>query len=231
MTKYSGFHAALLLALLMPCQVAFGLQESQATPLGDVARELRQKSAQQKKSAKRVHMVGSADAGAAPPNSAKPQAAETSATAESSTTQSEVEVVPEPTPVRTPEPDVIIVPAGTEIRVETLAVLPTVTRWGTVLYEGKVVLPVRLGFTTAIPALSKVKIAVNGAYSGAGYIVYGNSLFSPIGYADSSGYVSEAELDSITIDGTEYKVRTKAAPFSAISEQRFVLAEPLTLER
>jgi hypothetical protein len=233
MTSNFVSRTVLIFVLLVQGQAAFGQQDSQSKPLGDVAREQRQQRTQKKRAGTAKHVVKRI--GTPPPSSADPKSVQNAVPpaaqpSDQVSESSDAETVSTPEARRPQEPDVLVVPAGTEIRVETLAGLPTVTRSGT-FYEGKVVVPVRIGFTTAIPALSKVKIAVYSVYAGNGYIVYGNSLFSPTGYADSSGYINQAELDSVTIDGTEYKVRTKGAPFSASSEQQFVLEEPLTLER
>ncbi len=233
MTRYFTIRAVLVVVVLVQCQAAFGQQDPQSKPLGDVAREERQKHSQQKKSGTRKHIHMTGTAVTVPPSGTDPKGAAASSTAQTSDQVSQsraTETLDTAEPIGTREPDLLIVPAGTEIRVQTLSGLPTVTRSGT-FYEGKVVVPVRIGFTTAIPALSKVKIAVYSVYAGDGYIVYGNSLFSPTGYADSSGYVNQAELDNVTIDGVEYTVRTKGTTFSVSSEQIFVLAEPLTLER
>lgn len=98
--------------------------------------------------------------------------------------------------------DVLVVPAGTEIRVEfaqTGGVAHVLT--------GKVVVPVRVGWTTAIPATSKV-----------------------IGETHATFVV----LTSITIGDVAYKVKTNLMSLfttASGSELRFTLAEPLQIPR
>lgn len=100
--------------------------------------------------------------------------------------------------------EVVVVPAGTQIIVEFTQPIGLSNAIG-----GKVTVPVRVGWTTAIPAGSKVKLRTN---------------------------VSVVELRAITIRGVEYKVKTNAMPlFTAApgsdSEVGFALTEAFEIPR
>lgn len=69
--------------------------------------------------------------------------------------------------------------------------------------ERKVIVPVRAGFATAIPALSNVTVQwtreyINGDYSGGNFQ-----------YTD---YVDYARITGVTIEGTTYDVQTNSVP-------------------
>jgi hypothetical protein len=101
--------------------------------------------------------------------------------------------------------DTLVVPAGTEIRVEF-----TQPYGGSAdVITGKVVTPVRVGWATAIPALSKVKMNV------------------------AAGFV---DLASVTVGKVSYKVNTNAIELytsatGSDSELGFVLREPVEIAR
>ncbi len=124
------------------------------------------------------------------------------------------------------KPAPMVVPAGTEIRVD--------------IVDCKVALPVRIGFATAIPALSKVSVKINRVYS-PGYV---DASGTPVN--GQSRYAEYGELKSVTIDGKTYKVETDSVPLatpgsSAVTpdnstgssphDVKFVLSAPLSLER
>ncbi len=121
--------------------------------------------------------------------------------------------------------DPIIVPAGTEIRVD--------------IVEGKVVVPVRLGFATVIPALSKAAVKIDRVYP-ATYAEHGVPSSVPVRYAEYG------ELTSITIDGRTYSVKSDSVALGtpgssavtpdnsighSVHDVKFVLSAPLAIER
>jgi hypothetical protein len=99
--------------------------------------------------------------------------------------------------------DVVVVPAGTEIHVNIL--------------DGNVALPVRLGFATPIPALSKVTVKLFGVRDYESYWEF-------------SGLSDYASLTNLTIDNVTYPVQTDTVPYFA-GEEVFTLVAPLTIKR
>ena len=89
------------------------------------------------------------------------------------------------------KPDPYVVPAGTEIRVD--------------LTESKITGPVRLGFATPIPALTKVAVDTDRAYLQNNYRTYPR---------DGPDYIEYATVTAITIDGKTYEVRTNRVQVS-----------------
>ncbi len=114
-------------------------------------------------------------------------------------------------------------PAGTEIRVD--------------LVEGKVVVPVRVGFATPIPALSIASVKVNQAYYTPVFSVVSNSPGNaPVAFGEN------AELTAVTVRGVTYPVQANTVPLTALGAGRtrslmsdrdtvFVLSAPLAIER
>jgi hypothetical protein len=98
--------------------------------------------------------------------------------------------------------DVVVVPAGTEIHVNIL--------------DGNVALPVRMGFATPIPALSKVTVKLFGVRDYESYWEF-------------SGLSDYASLTSVTIDNVIYPVQTDTIPYFA-GEEVFTLVAPLTIK-
>jgi hypothetical protein len=114
-------------------------------------------------------------------------------------------------------PDVIVVPAGTELKVD--------------IGEHKAVIPVRVGFATPIPALSQVTVEVMPSYFAIPYS-YGDAHY----YAGipNVGYIEYATLTAVTVGGKTYQVKTDSLPLSiggTNSEVTFVLGEPLKILR
>jgi hypothetical protein len=104
----------------------------------------------------------------------------------------------------------IVVPAGSKITVEF--------KYGQhrepQTYDAKVVWPVRIGFTTAIPVGANAKLEVWTNYNDA-------------------GAVDMATLTSVTVEGKQYPLQSDALelqPGSA-GELRFTLATELTIKR
>ena len=97
--------------------------------------------------------------------------------------------------------DLLIVPEGTQLKID--------------ISEGKVVVPVRVGFATAIPALSKATVRVS--LQGAG---------------DS---VSIAELTDVTVEGVRYGVQADLVavpgPQALPSEVTFTLLKQVSIQR
>ncbi len=102
-------------------------------------------------------------------------------------------------------PDVIVVPAGTKIQVNIL--------------DGNVTVPVRVGWATPIPALTKVTVEVSVPYDPA---------YGP--YYDDPYSAEVAQLTAVTLDGTNYDVQTDQVPVLLGSEATFTLLADLTLK-
>jgi hypothetical protein len=102
--------------------------------------------------------------------------------------------------------DFIVIPAGQEIKVEP--VFPVGSSPTSRVDQGKVVVPVRVGFTTAIPALTKVHLQFT--------------------YTSEEG--SLYRITAVKINKKLYKVDTDEAPYAA-SEMRFTLTKPLRIAR
>ena len=99
----------------------------------------------------------------------------------------------------------LIVPAGTEVRVEFTQPNGSPPE----VITGKVAVPVRVGWATAIPATSMVIMSAN---------------------------VTVVELASVTIGTVSYKVKTNSMPLFTSApgtdcELAFVLKEPLEIPR
>ena len=125
------------------------------------------------------------------------------------------------------KPAPYIVPAGTEIRVDVV--------------EGKVIVPVRVGFATPIPALSKVAVQVNR--------VYAPAYLDANGVRQDGGNASYAEygvLTAVTVDGVTYPVQSNSVPLasagsmavtldnsaaSSVHDVKFVLSASLSIAR
>ena len=119
------------------------------------------------------------------------------------------------------KPDFLILPAGTEIRVD--------------IVDGKVIVPVRVGFATPIPALSRAEVTVNRKY----YAPYNVSYDVSGTYAGM--YTENAELASVTVDSVAYPVKATVVPLNGVAAQpasipstrdvTFVLTAPLAIRR
>jgi hypothetical protein len=97
--------------------------------------------------------------------------------------------------------DLLIVPEGTQLKID--------------ISEGKVVVPVRVGFATAIPALSKATVRVS--LQGTGDSVY------------------IAELTDVTVEGVRYGVQADLVavpgPQALPSEVTFTLLKQVSIQR
>jgi hypothetical protein len=111
-------------------------------------------------------------------------------------------------------PDVIVVPAGTEVKVN--------------IGEHKTIAPIRVGFSTPIPALSQVTVQVTRSYVDVPYSYSG----APNGaYVD---YVEYATLTAVTVAGKTYQVETDSLPIingGTDSELTFTLGGPVEVLR
>jgi len=113
------------------------------------------------------------------------------------------------------KPDEIVVPAGTELKVD--------------IGQHKIVIPVRVGFATPIPALSRVTVDVTRSYVGI-------SAFSSTPYPTLADvdYVEYATVTAITVAGNTYEVQTNSVPLlkgATNNEVTFVLGAPLKILR
>ncbi len=225
-----------LLAVFLLASFAYSQNDSQDKPLGDVAREQKEARKQEQKNegSERVNTNDNAASQSMtsqsvtdaeiPAEPSERQAAESVANqnaageaepARKQGTQSEH------APVRPildrPEdstPDVIVVPAGTELKVD--------------LDAGKTVVPVRVGFATPIPALSPVSVQVSQSAVNVPYLFNGTFTTS---YVD---YTEYATVTAVTVGGKTYEIQTDTLPLlqgGTNSELRFVLAGPVSIER
>ncbi len=182
--------------------LTFAQQSPSDKPLGDVARE--QKSKQKKKASLGNTYTGegtpaapsTADDSSAEPKSPLPSA-ETKPPDSSKTKEKTDAGTNLLDQAKSSESDFILVPAGTQIKVDRTA--------------GKVAWPVRVGFATPIPALSKVTIED-----------WGQTF-------DGETYYQILALTSVTVDKVTYK--TKAKGYAAGMEVTFTLEEPLKINR
>lgn len=176
--------------------VSFAQTVSIDKSLGDLAREHKAQKAQQKSnSGKVLNLVGTSDESAAGSNAAtsanKQDTAEVKAQSKSAQKSKTSDVFDNALSDKT-EP--WIVPAGTQIRVD--------------LVDGKVIVPVRVGFATPIPALSKVAVQVNRTYYPTGLV----SINDRLGYV---GYADYATLTAVTVGGVTYPVESSTIPVAA----------------
>jgi hypothetical protein len=100
----------------------------------------------------------------------------------------------------------IVIPVGQEIKVDPF--FPVGSSPTSRVEHGKVVVPVRVGFTTAIPASTKVHLQFT--------------------YTSEEG--SLYRITAVKINKKLYKVDTDEAPYAA-SEMRFTLTKPLRIAR
>jgi hypothetical protein len=110
--------------------------------------------------------------------------------------------------------DVIIVPVGTELKVD--------------IDQHKTIVPVRVGFATPIPALSQVTVEITRSFVGLPYLYAG----SP--YTDVPFYIEYATVTAVTVAGKTYPVLTDSLPLSSAgtnSEVRFTLGGPVKILR
>jgi hypothetical protein len=109
------------------------------------------------------------------------------------------------------KPDVFVVPAGTELKVD--------------IDQHKITVPIRIGFATAIPALSQVSVEIARSY------VSVPDFSTSISYVD---YFEFATLTAVTVGGDTYPVQTDSLRLlkGAInSELTFTLMAPLKILR
>jgi hypothetical protein len=125
------------------------------------------------------------------------------------------------------QPEPLVVPAGTEIRVD--------------MVSNKVVVPVRVGFTTAIPALSKVSVKIDRVYPPSAYDASGSLLNSA-----TVRYAEYGVLTRVTVNGVTYEVESNSVPLGtpgssavtagnsmpdSVHEVKFELSAPLSIPR
>lgn len=124
-------------------------------------------------------------------------------------------------PKKGSESDVLVVPKGTRIQtdishsVEGTPVTPY-------RFEGKIEIPVRLGFTTAIPASAKITVLVTSRTYQADYQDRAETI-----------YQEYVELLNVTIDGKIYDITTDRIQMQAGTAKSvaFTLLEPLEIRR
>jgi hypothetical protein len=191
-------------------------QDTSSKPLGDVARE--QQARKQQKQNYSVKFYSAFGTPSEKNNlqtnflTAKPQSTETAEPVRRSVFDQSKSTLP----------DFIIVPAGTEIRVDII--------------DGKVIVPVRVGFATPVPALSQAAVKVNQIYYTPVSYNVGPGPSLPVSYGES------AELTAVTVGGVTYPVQARPVSLTgaalgtmtSLSSSRdavFVLTAPLAIER
>jgi len=95
--------------------------------------------------------------------------------------------------------------------------------------DHKTVVPVRVGFVTPIPALSKVTVQVTRAYVAVSRIDM--PYYSGLANVDYSEY---ATITAVTVGGKTYQVETNSVPIflgGTNSEMTFTLSVPLAILR
>ena len=109
--------------------------------------------------------------------------------------------------------DALVVPKGTQIQTDISRTSPG-TPATPYEYDGKVEIPVRLGFSTAIPVGSKVAVRITDRHV-------------------DEGLQFAAELVAVTVQGKSYKVQTDQMPVdpSTAKEVTFTLLKPLKISR
>lgn len=109
--------------------------------------------------------------------------------------------------------DFLVVPKGTRIQTDIAKTFPD-TPPTPFEYDGKIEIPVRLGFSTAIPAGSTVGVRIDATYT-------------------ETGYQYAARLVSVTVDGRDYRIRTDRLPvdLSTVKEVAFTLLNDLEISR
>jgi len=100
---------------------------------------------------------------------------------------------------------VAVIPAGTQIKVN--------------VSDGTVMMPVRVGWATPIPALTKVTVEVSPVY----YPVWG-------GYSANLGYQEVAQLTAVTLHGKHYDLQSDQIPVQP-GEVTFTLQKDVKLKR
>jgi hypothetical protein len=119
--------------------------------------------------------------------------------------------------------DGLVVPEGTELKIE----VPPNPSSPVDVYAARVVAPVRIGFATAIPALSTATVQVVTRH----YPYQDRSWYG--GY--NLGYFETLAVTQIVVDGVPYDVQTEQVgrPWEgpSPSELTFRLLKPLLIER
>jgi hypothetical protein len=119
--------------------------------------------------------------------------------------------------------DGLVVPEGTELKIE----VPPNPSSPVDVYAARVVAPVRIGFATAIPALSTATVQVVTRH----YPYQDRSWYG--GY--NLGYFEALAVTQIVVDGVPYDVQTEQVgrPWGgpSPSELTFRLLKPLLIER
>jgi len=220
-----------LIAVIVTITLAPAQGFSEEMPLGDAARALRKvKQRDAVPDAERPHKVyvnadvvsdpvKAAEAGATSPAAGKDGESNRGMTRHTekgeSAAESDSRERRSTRPILDRKPDaatdVIVVPAGTAIRVD--------------VREQKVALPVRIGFSTPIPALSSVAVQVSRSYLSTGYGSNG---------VPSVDYVDYATATTLIIEGKAYDIQVDTVPLltgATNGEVTFVLSAPVRILR
>lgn len=222
-------------AILVVVSPTYSQQIENARPLGDVAREQQQARKQKGKTGGTVYTDIAVDPNKAEPNQEKANTEPSSGATEPSKSAPAAAKSQESghplnrahrsvfDQTKSNKPDFLIVPAGTEIRVD--------------IVDGKVIVPVRVGFATPIPALSRAEVTINRKY----YAPYNISYDASGNYPGT--YTENAELISVTVGAVAYPVKATVVPLNGSAAQptmasipstrdiTFVLTAPLAIRR
>lgn len=203
--RYMGGIALLIIVLAVMAQ---SQDSSPQQPLGDTAREQQQLRSKDKTApTDKVYTnedigADSSESDSGKPNGGKtPQAMPINAAPRSGAFLHQRSVF-DADPKKDSADDFIVIPAGTEIRVNLL--------------ERTVEAPVRVGFSTPVPASTKVVLHI-----------YGNHRVSP---DDTFGLGDYASITSLTIGDDNYPVRTNRIP-CRMGQGVFRLSAPLRIKR
>ena len=204
MNRYMGAIAVLIVGAAM----AQSQDSETQQPLGDTARQQQQlRSKENGASSDKIYTNENVGADRSPADSGRSEVGKarqprpTNAAPRSAASLNHRSVF-DADPKKDSESDFIVLPAGTEIRVNML--------------ESSVEVPVRVGFSTPIPASSKVLLHI-----------YGYHRLSP---DDNFGLGDYASLTSVTIGDETYLVQTNRIP-CRIGQGVFKLSAPLRIKR
>jgi hypothetical protein len=219
MNRILAAAAGMASAALLVASAAYAQQDSHTSALGATAREQRELRKQRQKTTPPVAVhtddeiatTGSDGAG----KKASPSPADSPAKPQPLAEEGKSLPSGRPRPVldrpQDSAPDMIVVPAGTELRVD--------------IHQHKVVVPVRVGFATPIPALSQVAVEVSRTYVNTPYSA------TAVPYVD---YVEYATVTAVTVEGRTYEVQSDSIPLLkgwTNSEVTFTLAGPVAVLR
>jgi hypothetical protein len=234
MRRTSPILSTCLSTVLLLASSASAQQDSQDKSLGDVARQQREAKKQDQKNADNEKVITNDDVVSGSARAAgSSNGASSSATEKNSGVTKDAKDEAQSAAVENKErqserrpatsvldrtkdsaPDLIIVPSGTELKVD--------------VDNGKTIVPVRVGFATPIPALSQVAVQIGRDYA---YIPNSFEGTFATSYVD---YVEYATITAVTVGDKTYDGQTNSLPLprgGTNNELTFVLNEPVAVVR